>query len=714
MRLARAHKVATYLMIGAAYLAVWSTGALSPLTALLYLAGIVASWFFDPPRTLADRIPRLPPTLVIVGALWAGTAWLLSGDVIAAAMRLLVCLVVLKLMARESARDYRQLFLLGFLTLVGGSVFFAGASYALVFLAYVIAATWALILLFLRREIEVRIGRDHPAFARAIAAPGVVGGKFFAATSLVSISIFAFAIALFFTIPRVGIGLLYGKSESGITFAGFHDGVELGGHGVIRQNPTVVMRVELSDISSRSELPTLYWRGVAFDRYESGRWSRSDDSPESRIVDLKRRHRSWRFPLYGTDQWSHGDRRERIANTLRQTIYLEPLRTDVLFGASMPAAFVIARSRARPGSAHNDEVRVIRDGAIKYTVHSRITRPSASALRAAPETLPSGYREAYLQIPAAMPDRVIALARDITREAHTDYDRAVAIEAWLSKNLDYTLEMESPGDREPIDFFLFDRKRGHCEYFASAMTILARAVGVPARNVNGFVGGEWNEYDQYVAVRAGDAHSWVEVYFAGIGWVTFDPTPAVPLARQTRRDDGFAAKLRRWADTIKLRWRKWVIAYDLDRQLSLFRSLSDSLSGTASKASSPAKRAVRWLGDHARGALVAGLVALACALGVAGFLARGRRRKSRPADRSPIAAIYRRTLARLARRGHPRPPSHTPREHADALAEDGAPGAEAFAELVDLYYRAELGGQDVPADRAKDLARQIHRAKKPA
>lgn len=713
MSFAGAHKLATYLMVGAAYLAIWVTGALPPVLAVLYLAGILASWFFDPPRTLPERMPRVGVALVIAGAVWAGAAYVFSGNLIAAGMRLLACLVVLKLMGRKSARDYRQVVLLAFLTLVGGSVFFAGASYALVFLAYVIAATWALILLYLRREIEVRVGLDQPATAHVIAARGVIGGRFFAASSLVSLSIFAFAIALFFTIPRVGVGLFYGSNDAQITFAGFHDGEKLGGHGRIRENPTVVMRVELAGITSARELPRLYWRGVAFDHYERGSWSRSDSAPASRIVDLRRHHRLFRFPLYGTEAWLSGDVRRRKADTLRQTIYLEPLGTDVLFGAAMPAAFVIGGSRARPGTAHNDEVHMIRDGALKYTVYSRINTPPPDLLRAAPTALPLAYRTAYLQLPPEIPDRVITLARDITKNATNNYDRALAISTWLSHNLDYTLEMVSPGDREPIDFFLFDRKRGHCEYFASAMTILARAVGVPARNVNGFVGGEWNEYDQYVAVRGGDAHSWVEVYFPGAGWVTFDPTPAGSLSRLAMRDNGFLAKLRRLADTLKLRWRKWVIAYDLDRQMSLFRRLSNTLSATASGASSPAKGAARWLGKHARALGGAGAVLVAVLL-VAGFLARRRRRdqpRSPSRPRSPIAPIYRRAVARLGRRGHARAKTQTPREHAEALMAAGVPGAEALIELSELYYRAELGGEAVPIHRARELARILARAK---
>ena len=157
--------------------------------------------------------------------------------------------------------------------------------------------------------------------------------------------------------------------------------------------------------------------------------------------------------------------------------------------------------------------------------NSSIDPPDPARLRAAPEGLPAGYRQ-YLQVPGEITEEVRQLAQDITRGATTRYDKAVAVTRWLRSNLGYTLKMESPGGTEPIHHFLLERRRGHCEYFSSAMAILLRTVDVPTRNVNGFLGGEWNEYNDYIAVRAGDAHSWVEVYFQGVGWVTFDPTPS--------------------------------------------------------------------------------------------------------------------------------------------------------------------------------------------
>src|SRR5262249_58907074 len=157
---------------------------------------------------------------------------------------------------------------------------------------------------------------------------------------------------------------------------------------------------------------------------------------------------------------------------------------------------------------------------------------------------------AYLQIPTEMPARVAELGRRITAGKVGPYQKAEAVLAYLRDGYEYTLEMDTDDRKEPLDHFLFDRKRGHCEYFSSAMAILLRASGVPTRNVDGFLGGEWNEYGKYVAVRGGDAHSWVEVWFEGVGWVTYDPTPPSAEAALGRGGGGFGDRLRRLLDTV--------------------------------------------------------------------------------------------------------------------------------------------------------------------
>jgi hypothetical protein len=153
--------------------------------------------------------------------------------------------------------------------------------------------------------------------------------------------------------------------------------------------------------------------------------------------------------------------------------------------------------------------------------------------------------------------------------------------------------LADPGRQEPVDFFLFDRKKGHCEYFASAFAVLARAVDIPTRQVNGFLGGEWNEYQGYVAVRAGDAHSWDEVYFPGAGWVTFDPTPPGDIDALGRGGAGWTERLGRFVDTLRFQWNKWVIEYDLASQLALFKQVGGALQDGAGAV----KRGFVWLKD---------------------------------------------------------------------------------------------------------------------
>src|SRR6185312_16626551 len=187
--------------------------------------------------------------------------------------------------------------------------------------------------------------------------------------------------------------------------------------------------------------------------------------------------------------------------------------------------------------------------------------------------------QVYLQLPLdQLSPRTIALAHKIADGKLTSYDKAIAIKDWLDSNLSYTLQLVEPHrGQEPLDFFLFDRKKGHCEYFASAFAILARIVGVPTREVDGFLGGEWNEYQGYVAVRAGDAHAWDEVFFPGAGWVTFDPTPPDRNDPLGRGGAGWRARMARLMDTLRFQWTKWVIEYDLVAQLSLFRDFASVL-----------------------------------------------------------------------------------------------------------------------------------------
>jgi Transglutaminase-like enzymes, putative cysteine proteases len=135
----------------------------------------------------------------------------------------------------------------------------------------------------------------------------------------------------------------------------------------------------------------------------------------------------------------------------------------------------------------------------------------------------------YLQLPKELPERVSKLAGEITSSADNDYDRAKAIEAYLSKNYIYTLEPgDIPENRDFVDYFLFDSKEGYCTYYASAMTILVRSIGIPARYVEGYILPSKPVSGNIYEVTNKEAHAWVEVYFEGFGWIPFEPTSPYP------------------------------------------------------------------------------------------------------------------------------------------------------------------------------------------
>jgi protein-glutamine gamma-glutamyltransferase len=720
VRFAAAHKAATYLLVACAYIAMIAGGGVSPLIALAGFVGLIGSWWWEPPLIRFERWSWVWTTASVFALVYSVLTAIVTGDFLGVGAQFLVWLIVAKSYNRRAARDWQQIYLLSFLMLVAGSVLNADLTYGLCFLGYVIAATWALTLFHLRREMEDNLLVKHAAdraserveVRRILDSRRIVGARFFVGTGALSLGVFLVSAVVFLALPRVGFGFFL-KNRGGPTLTGFSETVKLGGHGLIKNDDTVVMRVEIeSSVGSRSA-PEIHWRGTAFDHYRGGLWRSTQEAPNTLdIVDTPRtgveRHTlSW--------VWSRPSEPDAIvAVGTRQDVWLEPLDSDVMFGASIPRVFERAgalHNRARV-TMKNDELRIQHDSTVHYTVWSQLTPPKPETLRKAAGPLPPGY-QVYLQLPevgtpGGLTKRTIALAHQITDKLPTAFDKAIAIKDWLDANLTYTLELVEPHvGQDPIDFFLFDRKQGHCEYFASAFAILARIAGIPTREVNGFLGGEWNEYQGYVAVRAGDAHAWDEVFFPGSGWVTFDPTPPDRDDPLSRGGSGWRAKLGRLMDTMRFQWTKWVIEYDLVAQLSLFKDIGAMLKKGAIK-----------LRDGLGALVFLWPIAIPIvAVAIAVILSRRRLRANALAptargahrSRTSIAELYDAVSRRLAKAGLARPPAQTPREYAQLLA---APVAPEVRELTEIYYAAEWGRRSDPAAlrRASELAAAIRAA----
>lgn len=568
-------KRGAYVMAAVAFLAMWTGGGVgSVLAALLVLLG-VASWFWEAPRVdfAAFQKPMSGLTVLFIGFCLYLLIFTEQGFV-QVGVYLVLYLTVAKLFQRERLADYIQLLALTFLLIAASTAYNEDIIFAVFFATYVVVGVITFSVYHLCTQIEENEARGGRRVRQ------LFGGQYLSVLSGMALISFFSAVAFFFLFPRLGFGFFAQKTRDGLQLSGFSESVDLGKHGAIKDDNTVVMRVQFPD-GRPPATSDLHWRGTSLDYYDGIGWKQR----------LKRRIRlqpdgNWNF-LLPEARWAPGE-----PQTLRQSIYLEPIDgTDVLF-ALHPALSVglSFKDKHVPSWIRQRSMTLDAGGAVRtqsenqvgyqYTAISRLDQPSVESLRAVSHrdvlNLPDRYREAYTQLPVVSP-RLKALAQEITQGADNDYDRVRAIADHLQNNYTYTTDLPDPGVEPPVEAFLFGHKRGHCEYFATSMVLLVRSLGIPARITNGFLGGKWNDFDDFLAVRNADAHSWVEVYLgSNHRWITFDPTPA---SANVSNVESWSDGLFKFYDSMRFKWLKYVIEYDLETQVEFLRQAASTVTG---------------------------------------------------------------------------------------------------------------------------------------
>ncbi len=617
------HKICTYALVGVAFAAVVVARATEPLVNGLFLLLAVVSWFWEPPRIRWEPYAPLwmPLTVAVLVGLILGTI-ALQANPLDASLYLLLYLTLAKLFQRERPEDYNQATALSFLLLAATTVYTSDILFGLLFALYVILGVMNFTLYHLRVQV-----RSYP---KAAGQTRVFGAKVMVALFWVAVATFILSVGLFFLFPRIGLGF-FGRGGAGQRelSQGFNEQVNVGEHGTLNQDTRVVMRVEFPEGRPPQIMP-LYWRGVSFDQYDGRAWVRTQTegqlkSVQNQLVEVR--------PV------------PEQVSLITQEIYLEPSPHLVLFALNplyrvkLPETVQGLRVQVGTLGQSQDRARIIRewgrsvfvtrtgdvyynfvgDVGYQYRAWSRPIFPSANALRQVDWNLTlqrvreSWPNNMYLQLPADFNPKIRELAEEITRAQPTTYDKVQAIQDYLSQNFTYTTNLPDPGDEPPLDAFLFTHRRGHCEYFATAMTVMLRSIGIPARLVNGYLGGRWNQYDRYLAVQAANAHSWVEVPFAGYDWVTFDPTPA-----------GALPQVGNWwsdlADALRFRWNKYVLEYDLDTQVEGVNSVRSWLTPQGNRPT-PMRNWQTWLQQN--GFRVVVVLLLTGAGGWGGYRRRG-------------------------------------------------------------------------------------------
>jgi len=609
-------------------------------------AALALALFWRPSPALSARLEHvwLPLAFVlVVRALYHVLA--IRGDVVIPVVDLLLLLLCAEALRSLDTPNDVRIYALSFALLLAASAYRPGVLFALAFVAYVVISTLALMAGHMRRKLAAH-GMDDVPLGRSVMLTT-------AALSAVTLGVSAL---VFLTFPRVSQGWA-GRGETLATsVAGFSDEISLAEFGAtIHANPEIVLRVEFPD-GRPPDFGSLHWRGRSYDRFDGVRWSRS-----GRIL-----------PSSGSRDWY----RERWpAPRLHQRIYGAPLDRRVLFG-------VHPLVRVEPESAIHPLIDNVGDGyywgsaAPIYSAWSPPSAPPADELRRARgQFMPDESH--YLQLPR-LPRRVHALADSLTAGLETRFDKAARVESWLRSEFDYTLDLPRTAGEATLDHFLFERRAGHCEYFSTAMTILLRAAGIHARNVNGFLGGRWSEFGQYLVVTQNEAHSWVEVWFPGYGWVTFDPTPPGSAGAGAAGDGFWPGRF--LLDALQHRWGKWVLDYSLQNQSDVLGGLLSFLRpGDGEADTGEGGRDVRsWFLWTLAGVMGTSVL-------VAVVLARG------PA-RTPETRLYLR-LVELGRGAGVVKGRVAPLELVDRIRERAGPAAPAAARLVDLYLRARFAGE---------------------
>jgi transglutaminase-like putative cysteine protease len=710
MSFARLHEVVTYLIAALGFYALTLGGELGTTSSLLLALGLVSSLFARGPLLARPGWIRAWNVAVIVFLALQILRGFVGEPFLALGLEFAGFLQVTRLMNRRTAADHQQIAVLAFLHVIAATVLSTEIAYGLVFVGFVIVTPWMLVLSHLRREIEANYqaaGERKVDVARVLASKRIVGPSFLAGTAILTIPIFALTIVLFLVFPRVGMGFLAFGEGHGQRTAGFGSNVELGDFGVIRDDPTVVLRVRLPDMGARPP-PTLAlrMRGTSFDRYDGRRWTRGQT--QSAPI---RSHGDF-FPIHRDER--RGDRTiDVVLDHLDEPVIFIPPRA---IGVRIPP-------RVEGGFDRNREVRRARgldlrygdDDALGLTYTVFVSGEPGEILE---EPLDDEERLAYLALPEGM-DRVRALAREIAGDAATDAERAHRIDAWLrdSGTFRYSLEMPDTGGRDPLEVFLFEARSGHCEYFSTAMAVMLRAIGIPTRNVTGFLGGAYNPYGNYYAIRQGDAHSWLEARIDD-RWVTFDPTP--PARGDIRPEEGVFAEIRAIVDALSTRWANEVVGYDLRSQVEGLRNLfrfarsvreAFSFGGDAEMPGAPDEASEPRRAPTSSSSVLAALVLLVAITTIAAVVLVLRRRRTRAATGSPsvLAAVrlYRELERALEDLQRPRPASTTPREHADALSKEGYAHADTVAEVTSRYEAARWGGEPLRPDEVEKLTRAI-------
>jgi hypothetical protein len=679
----RFFRLALLGLVASGFLAVAGSGYLDTPTIVFVAAGLAVACIAQ--VEISER------EAAVAVALCAGFFLLdlltLSHSFMAAAVHLVFILIVARALTAEADRDYVYLAAIAILELLAAAILSIGLGFFLSLALFVPFAMAALTGEEIRRSMRRSTAIARGGLRRFHSRLALLAGS-------IALGILALTAGLFFVLPRTAEAAL-SRFARRVYEPGFADQVTLGQMAGVGNTSRAVMHIR---IWANQDPGPLKWRGAALADFDGRRWF----NLAGNIADV--RMENGHADLEDTD---HGAGRH-----LNYHVDFDALDADALFFAGIPEKIDLKSRYLFRTAEGNYTVGGAPPSQLHYDAYSLLDEPPESpSWRYPPPVLSLRERERYLELPDRLDARIPALARAMAGGGASDLERARTMESALQRDYVYSLKGPAGDAPDPLADFLFASRRGFCEYFASAMAVMLRTQGIPARLATGFQSGEYNPLTELWVVRASDAHSWVEAWMPGRGWSTFDPTPPDPGVRGA----GLLARAGLYLDAAQTFWQEWVMGYDDGRQ----GTLADRMEQGARR------MGIRWYDaiaavqsgwkTYSRAVTRTGLIRAGVAAAAALWLwflgpplvrlLRLRWRVDRvrrgQASVGDATLLYERLLRILKRRGFQKPVWFTPAEFANSLP-PGPVGA-AVGEFTAAYNAMRFGGRTDVAPRLSVL-----------
>ncbi len=441
----------------------------------------------------------------------------------------LTIMLAVRLAGPKNARHYLQIAALALFCLASSSLFDLSPVFLVYLLLMLLLVALLLVLVtFYDQDSCMLLPRGD---LRKVVVAGV-------AMPLVALPLLLF---FFPILPRTQLPLWNFMAAPAIRPSGFSDQVEPGSSTAVAESRALAFRAEMP----RQAQQQLYWRATVFNRLEGRRWLRVEPPSEQLIYSGQR---------------------------TSQVIYPEPGPVRALPALDAPATLTLQRSRRSPDGVYEFQGRLGR----------RFTYGAESLSRGILRVRGDIKRSFYLTLPNNLSPRIRQLADEIRRRGTNDAGRLEQLESYYRRGGYRYSRSGLPTGEQALEQFLFEKKQGHCEFFAASFALILRAAGVPARLVGGYLGGEYNDLGGYYLISEDMAHVWVEAFISGQGWLRVDPSgfaENADLVWGAPPPKSLSRKLRLLIDSLDHTWNSAVISYDFEQQVAVASSVGRRLQG---------------------------------------------------------------------------------------------------------------------------------------